>query len=535
MKLRLFPVLVLFFAVFIACAACSKRESAVSGPATETPVGRYPVETSSTLRYWLGLELNTSANFSNLGDTPFAAGLKKRTGISVNYLHPPIGPGSREQLNLMIADGTNLPDIIEWNWLTYPGGPTKAIEDGVLLRLNNVIDQYCPNLKAFLAEHPDYDRMIKTDDGSYYAFPFIRMGETTLYTQGLVIRKDWLDELGLEPPATLDDWYNTLVAFRDRKKCPNPFTLIFSNNERMFVETFGLLKNFHIKAGTGRIHWGRIEPEYRDWLSVMNRWYREGLIDPDMLSNQTPQIAQKMTSGSAGATIASVGSGIGTWTNSARSSNPSYKLMAVSAPQRAKGQPVIYGIPNSIYVGQSVAITASSKNAEIAARYLDYGYSSAGHMYYNFGTEGETYHMVDGEPVYTDLVLNSPRGWSVGQALSAYTKAVVGGGAMALDNAVNPQYYTLPEQKAALSAYNTPGSGSYLLPPLTPTQDESRELAIIMNEIDTYSEEMITKFILGTETLNDTTWNNYVNTIKRLNIDKALAIQNAAYDRYNRR
>ena len=533
MKTYILPliILLLFFSM-----GCDRAGRGPQGPATETPVGEYPVETDRVIRYWLGLELNTSANFANLGDTPFAKGLRERTGITVNYLHPPIGPGAREQLNLMIADGTNLPDIIEWNWLIqYPGGPAKAIQDKVILRLNDVIDQYCPNIKAFLKKYPDYDRMIKTDDGSYYAFPFIRMGETTLYTQGLVIRKDWLDELGLSPPATIDEWYTTLVAFRDRKKCPNPFTLIFSNNERLFVESFGLLKNFYVSADTGKIQWGRIEPAYREWLATINKWYTEGLIDQDMLSNQTAQIAQKMTSGSAGATIASVGSGIGTWTNSSRPSNRNYELMAMRAPQRAAGQPVIYGIPNSIFIGTSAAITAGSKNVEIAARFLDYGYGEEGHMYYNFGIEGEAYNMTDGEPVYTDLILNNPQGWSVGQAMSAYNKAVVGGGAMALDNAVNPQYYTLPEQKAALTAYNTPGASNYLLPPLTPTQEESRELAIIMNEINTYSEEMITKFILGTETLNDAAWNNYVNTIKKLNIDRALAIQNAALDRYYKR
>jgi putative aldouronate transport system substrate-binding protein len=531
-KSMLLPLFVLLLMIFAGCSGRKDNRSST----TETPVGQYPVQTDTALRYWLSLELNTSANFANLGDTPFAKGLQERTGIKVNYLHPPIGPGAREQLNLMIADGTNLPDIIEWNWLTeYPGGPEKAIEDKVILRLNDVIDRYCPNLKAFLAEHPEYDRMIKTDAGSYYAFPFIRMGETTLYTQGLVIRKDWLEDLGMAPPATIDEWHDTLVAFRDLKKCPSPFTLIFSNNERLFVESFGLLKNFYINAGTGRIHWGRIESGYRDWLSVMSRWYRERLIDRDMLSNQSPQLAQKMTSGNAGATIASIGSGIGTWTNSARPANPRYELMAMRGPQRTEGALKIYGIPNSIFLGQSAAITASSRNIEIAARFLDYAYGPEGHMYYNFGTEGVSYNMIDGEPVYTDLVIENPQGWSVGQALSAYTKAVSGGGPMALDNAVNPQFYTLPEQKAALSAFNTPGASGYLMPPLTPTQEESRELAMIMNEINTYSEEMITKFIIGTETLNDASWNAYVNAITRLNINRALEIQNAAFDRYNRR
>jgi putative aldouronate transport system substrate-binding protein len=536
MKRRILAVLLVFLAGNLAFAGAAKQTEGPSGGTTSS-AGSYPIKTNAILSYWLTLDLNVSPNYANLGETPFAKGLEERTGVKINYLHPPTGTtAAREQLNLMIADGSNMPDMVEWNWLTeYPGGPQKAIDDGVILKLNEIIDRYCPNFKAFLKAHPDYDRMIKTDDGSYYAFPLIRDGETTLYTQGLMIRKDWLDELGLPPPTTIDEWHTVLIAFKEKKNTPSPFTMVFTNNQRMLVESFGILKGFYVGATDGKIHFGQIEPGYRDWMNTMAQWYREGLIDPDIASIQTSQQNQKMTSGEAGATVASVGSGIGTWTNSVRPTNPKFEIMALPGPERVKGQKKIYGIPNSIYAGTSVAISASSKNVEIAARFLDYGYSEAGHLYYCFGTEGESYAMINGRPVYTDLVMNSPKGWSIGQALSAYNRGVSGGGAIALDNGINPQYYTLPEQKAALTAYNTPGASQYLLPPITPTQEESRELASIMNDINTYSDEMMTKFILGTETLNDASWNNFVNTVRRMGIDRAVAIQNTALDRYKKR
>lgn len=37
---------------------------------------------------------------------------------------------------------------MEWQWVKmYPGGPEKAIKDGVIIPLNDVFDMYCPNLK----------------------------------------------------------------------------------------------------------------------------------------------------------------------------------------------------------------------------------------------------------------------------------------------------------------------------------------------------------------------------------------------------
>jgi putative aldouronate transport system substrate-binding protein len=56
-----------------------------------------------------------------------------------------------------------------------------------------------------------------------------------------------------------------------------------------------------------------------------------------------------------------------------------------------------------------------------------------------------------------------------------------------------------------------------------------------MNEINTYTDEMVVRFILGTETLNDTSWNNFVSTIRRMGIDRAVAVYNIALDRYKAR
>jgi putative aldouronate transport system substrate-binding protein len=72
----------------------------------------------------------------------------------------------------MIASGDDMPDIIEFNWVTgMVGGPSRAIEEDVILKLNDVFDSYAPNVKRVLSSNREYDRMVKTDDGNYYAFP----------------------------------------------------------------------------------------------------------------------------------------------------------------------------------------------------------------------------------------------------------------------------------------------------------------------------------------------------------------------------
>jgi putative aldouronate transport system substrate-binding protein len=311
--------------------------------------------------------------------------------------------------------------------------------------------------------------------------------------------------------------------------------MVFSNRGRMFMPSFGILNEMFVSATTGRVTDGRIEPGYRQWITTMAQWYREGLIDTDIVSVTTAQQNQKMTAGTSGATVASVGSGMGTWTPAARPTTPSYLITALQYPVLNRGDRLVYSIPNQPYSGQdSPAITTKSTNVELAARFLDYGYSTQGHLTYNFGTEGTSYTMIGGKPIYTNLVMRNPNGWSVVQGMSAYSRGPMAG-PFVQDVGYIEQYYAEPEQAQALINYILPGAVNYLLPPITPTQAESQEYASIMQEINTYVEERTTRWLIGTEAITDATWNDYLATVRRMGIDRAIEIQNAALTRYNRR
>ena len=509
---------------------------AASSPIT-TPVGQYPIQSDATLRYWLVLHNNMAANYTNFGDTPFAQELLRRTGVKVTFEHPAGATTAIAQaaLNLMIAS-QDFPDIMEYNWVTYVGGPEKLIEDGTILKLNDAISRWAPNLRQVLSTNRDYDRMVKTDDGSYYTFPFIRGDEKLMYSQGLMIRQDWLNELGLQAPQTIQEWHDVLVAFRDRKGAQAPFTMVWSNRGRMFMPSFGFLNEMFISATTGRVTDGRIEPGYRQWITTMAQWYREGLIDTDLMSIQTAQQNQKMITGAAGATVASVGSGMGTWTDTARPTTPSYLITAVQYPVLNRGDRLVYSIPNQPFSGQdSAAIAASSRNVELATRFLDYGYTAQGHNVYNFGTEGVSWSMVGGKPIYSQMVMTGgPNRWPLVQSMSAYSRGPMAG-PFVQDVGYIEQYYAAPEQAQALVNYILPGAGSYILPPITPTQAESSEYATIMQDINTYIEERTTRWLIGTEQITDATWNDYLATVRRMGIDRAIEIQNGALTRYNRR
>lgn len=537
----------------LGCLTGCQGEAATEGNSTEQTTGTqdsqqgeaesretqkefsYPMENGGTVTWWSELNANISSVFTSQNETPLAKNIAEHTGVTVDFQHPPTGTAT-EQFGLMLADG-NLPDIVTYNWLQqYSGGPEKAVADGVIIPLNDIMEQYCPNLTKYLQENPDIDKMVKTDSGLYYVFPFIREpGETVQY--GPMMRGDWLEELNLEVPTTIDEWHTVLTAFKEQKGAAAPFTYVYSNARINSANPVALayVKSMNFYLGEdGKIHYGSIEDGYRKYLETFSQWYEEGLVDIDLASVKNEQVAAKMTTGQAGAAIGNVEGNLGTWIVAGRKDNPDFTLVGTTWPTLEKGERPQAGYCENVYSGINCAsITTSCKDVESAARMLDYFYSEEGSLFANFGEEGVTYTMENGEPVFTDVILNNADGWSKKTAQGAYTFKVSGYPHVA-DPRVPAQTMDLPEQLGArYGVWADTDAKKYLLPPITPSNEESKEYATIMNEIETYRDEMTIKYIMGQESLD--TFDEYVATIEELGIARALEIEEAALKRYNER
>jgi putative aldouronate transport system substrate-binding protein len=520
MKRKTIPLAVCLFVLSLPCLFANGRQAASSST------------TPQKITWWCTLSSGiVSDHYSNLGDTPFAKGLMERTGVTIEFLHPPAG-GSAEQFNLIIASG-DMPDVMESAWLGYPGGAEKAISDGVIVKLNDVFARYSPSITAYLKANPDIDKMIRTDNGSYYQYPMIR-DEKNRFSTVTMIRKDWLDELGLSVPETFDEWHTVLTAFKEKK---NVVPLSFESgfllgNEAIFSHGFDVIAGLYV-GFDGKIHWGQVEPGFRDYITLMNQWYREGLLDPDFATLNYQVVSTKVSGGSSGASIGWIGSRLGGWTGPGRATNPRFSLVGTPVPVRRKGEKAKFSAISLPYSSGSVgaAITTSCKNVDVAAKVLDWAYSDAGRLYYTFGTEGVSYTMMRGVPTYTDLITKNPNGWTFAQGLGAYTRANYTAPSIP-DGRYIEQYYSYDEQKGALG-FVLPETSARVVPPITPTPEESREYAAIINDINTYANEMLTKFILGTENLSG--WDTYVRTINGMGLARALEIQNKALARYNKR
>ncbi|TFE19895.1 extracellular solute-binding protein [Cohnella luojiensis] len=540
-------IIMMLGTLLIACSSKGENESkdepsnSASSPAASTSVegndaAVYPMKTDKTLTYWGEMTGNIVGVKATHEEVPFFQDWQKKTGVKLKFTAPPAGQ-AKETLNVMLASG-ELPDMIEFNFLSeFPGGPEKAIGDGYILKLNDLIDKHAPNLKKFLQENPAIDKMVKTDNGSYYAFPFIRYDEYLRVFQGPIVRKDWLDELGLPVPETIDEWTTMLRAFKEKKGAAAPFAV--NSKPRFFNDSyngaimgaFGVKRDFYQKDGS--IKFGPAESGFKEYLRLFQTWYKEGLIDKNIATADGKAVDSNMASGATGATIGNAGGGIGKWQPLVEANDPKALLVAAPYPVLNKGDTPMFGQKDNAYSsGGIVAVTASSKDPELAVKLLDYGYSEEGRMFFNFGTEGVSYNMVDGYPKYTDLLMKNPDKLAPAQAMSLYVRGSYNG-PFIQDKRYAEQFFARQTQRDAVDIWKKTDVAKYALPPLTPTPEESSEYATIMNDINTLVDEMTLKIILGSESIDK--FESYVDKMKSLNLDRAIEIQSAALQRFNNR
>ncbi|MNW27888.1 Lipoprotein LipO precursor [compost metagenome] len=543
-KLSLALCLVLLCSVFL--SACSgqeqKKESSSEDLANVEALTSIPlpiVEEPMTIDYWRANDGKLTASLQNFGEMAAYKKKEELTGIKVNFIHPPLGQ-QRDQFNLLVATN-DMPDVIYYNWFDAVGGPGKMLADGRIIRLNDYIDKYAPNLKKLIESDEEIRKQITMDDGTIYMFPYMRADAEKLNaTAGMIVRKDWLDKLNLEVPTTIDDWYTVLKAFRTQDPNGNglqdelPYTANWGpgNLSKLhdFSPSFGVIGGFQFK--NGKIVYGPLEPEYKQFIETMAKWYQEGLFDPEMMTNDGKAFDYKITNGQAGAYSGGVFSGMAKYLNLMKSSDPDFRLAGAPWPTGAAGKPYMTFTLNNKVLTYGAAITSSADEEKIKyiVQWMDFNYGPEGHDLFNFGIEGESY-VREGDAIrFTDEIMNNPS-LTYDQALASYAMSIMDG-PMNQDSRYLDALMTFDEQKEANQVW-IKGDQTLLLPVLHFTEDESRQNASIMNPITTYLNEMMTKFIMGQTPLTE--YDKFVDTIKSMGIDQMIKIHEDAYQRYTER
>jgi len=520
-------ITVIVLSIFVSMALFAGGQTQQQQQA-QTPTG------PATYSYHMEITPALSQVITSFDQTPFAQELARRTNVQPRYQHPLAGQAT-EAFNLMVAAG-DLPEIFEFNIVgAYPGGPEKAIEDGVVLDLTDLLPQYAPNLWRYYQENPEIAKFARTDSGRYYSFPFIRGDDSLMVFFGPVVNRSWLRDLGLPMPETIQDWETMLTRFKNEKGATAPLTFepsFLNSNNATFIGAFGVNFDFYLD-NNGRVQYGPIQPAYRDFLETFNRWYRNGLLDVNFLSMNQQQVAAKLTTGQSGASMGFAASRLGTWLT-AVNGNPDFDFVGTRYPVVRRGDIPMFSQKDFPIQSNSghAHVNPRAKDIPGILRYLDFGYSEEGNILYNFGTEGVSFEWINGYPTYTDVVMNNPT-LNRAQALSSHARSAYNGPFVQRREYFEQYGYSFPQQAEAIANWQITNVDRYKMPPVIPTPDESRELATIMSDINTYRDEMRNRYIMGVENL--TTFNQYVQNIRNMGIERAIEIQTAALSRFRNR
>jgi len=248
---------------------------------------------------------------------------------------------------------------------------------------------------------------------------------TIIKNEGVLIRKDWLDKLGLRVPVTTDDFFNVMKAFTERDPDGNgrndtygygAFIELASNVEGLghrfepILGAFGVNGTWNLtKAGAGL---NVRKPAYFDALTYVKRMVDEKVIDPNWLSYSKDDFRAAWKQGRFGIM---------------REQNAAYAAQANYAPfdnNFPNGEWLVIDPPKGPAGAQSVGvytqgyrIYAISKKAGDAgkgpaiAKLLEWMSSDEGYYLLGWGEKGVNYVIgADGAPTSTGIPDES-KGW----------------------------------------------------------------------------------------------------------------------------
>ncbi len=485
----------------------------------------YPLDTDETLSIAIINDKPIAAVSKDITATPFAKALSEQTGVDIEF----IVLEDYNAMNLMFADA-ELPDIV-WGrpYTNYSGGPSRAISDGVLLPITKEeMNTYAPDYMAVVnAASEDVARTIKTDDGEYIGFAQITDDIALQNTGGMVLRADWLRELNMEVPTNPEELEAYLQACVD-KGIEKPFpsmqiTQAITNG--FWTSPFGLVRA-DLYQVDGEVHCGYAEPEYKDVLVWLKSLVDKGLMDTSFTKYENGVYGDKQA-----VWHGAVGGGIGTWLAAMEVERPEFDVVAMPSMPGPNGETPMSGTAGKPVGSTYCWITPACANKELALQFLNFCYTEAGYMLFNFGVEGESYTMVDGVPTYTEWITQNPDGLSMQQAMAQYNRAAVGGGPFVQSVEYAKQYFWRPQQQEATETWSQHDGAKYRMPEFQVAEVDAAECAKIASDINTYVTESRVKFITGEWSFDDFE-TVYLKTLEDMGLARYKEIIQEACDRY---
>jgi putative aldouronate transport system substrate-binding protein len=326
-------------------------------------------------------------------DSPVMKALEDytKTDIKMNWV---IDSGYQDKLNITLASG-ELPDI-----MMIPNKiPSfiSAVEDGAFWELGPYLKDY-PNLSQANEIILNNSSIGGKIYGIYRARPLGRLGIT--------YRKDWLQNVGLQTPKTINDFYNMLKAFKENDPDGNGKADTYGMVVSKYAGPWDIMQTwFGAPNKWGEDSKGNLQPdfmtkEYMNGLKFFKKLYDEGLVNEDFAVMDTQKWVDPLINGQAGV-IVDVVDHAHRAEEKALAINPDLNepFDVIGAVEGPNG---IHNLPTSGYAGL-LAIPKTSVKTEKELKkvlaFIDKLSDEEAQIIANNGIEGRHYEIKDGNLV----------------------------------------------------------------------------------------------------------------------------------------
>jgi putative aldouronate transport system substrate-binding protein len=461
---------------------------------------------------------------------------EKETNVHVNLTSFEY-TAARERMNIMVSSG-DYPDAIG-GWIGVPVQQYAA--DGVIIPLEDLIDKYTVNIKAALAQ-PGARQGVIMDDGHIYSPPLLLDEPTTHWIPW--INEKWLNQVDMKMPTTTEELKQVLIAFRDKIPPVNGQKIIPLSSYPTTIAWYinGLAGWFGINAYStsvminGQVEYPMVMPQFKEYIKYMADLNANGLLDPELFTQDSATHQAKGKQGLYGIDIAywALDTGPIVTTDPTERPYDFVPLPVLKAPGVTKPVWNRNSTGLKVFNGNFV-ISSKAKNPITIIRWLDNLYTEEHSMELKWGALGVKIEKV-GNRTYREI---DTSGWTAEQN-DNYSKSyyfpqifwerIATGLAELLPPVGKKPNYTSKTAKDLANEIYAPYLEPDVFPRIMYTDEESQKLADLGTAIDTYAPQKWAEWIMGQANV-DAEWDAYVAQINKFGLQERLTIMRTALKR----
>ena len=277
--------------------------------AETSPLGKYP----ETVTYTLGQMKGTGNSNLPEGETyennAYTRYLKKILNVQNKNIFMESEEGYDEALNILVKD-RNLPDIF---LVSDRETLEELVENDLIEDLTEVYKSCASDKIQEMYESYGEELLASgTFDGKLFALPETAIDDGP---QLLWLRRDWMKQLGLKEPKTLEEAFSVIRAFQENRMGAedgeDPVGLVCdpglvgtvstSYSVDSVFEMFGAYPQQWIKNADGEIVYGSLTEETKEALGYLRELYKQGILDPDFALRAQNNIRDLVVNGKCGA------------------------------------------------------------------------------------------------------------------------------------------------------------------------------------------------------------------------------------------